>query len=198
MTLKDKKILVSGGAGFIGSHLIDTLLKLNNQVTVIDNLSTGNLNNLNLASKSENFKFIKGDIRDFDLVKKNLNDIEILFHEAALGNVQMSIDDPFTTHDVNVNGTLNLLLAANQTSVDRFIFASSSSVYGDSSIVPLNEEMELKPISPYALTKLTCEHYLSVFYEVYGLKTTSLRYFNVFGPRQPDNQYSGVISHSML
>jgi len=194
MVLKNKKILVTGGAGFIGSHLVDRLLKNDNEVIVIDDLSTGNLKNLSFASKNKNFKFIKGDIRDFELLKQILENIEIVFHEAGLANVQKSIDNPYISHDVNVNGTLKLLLASKENSIEKIIYASSSSVYGDLQTLPHKEDMKPKPISPYAITKLTCEYYLSVFYKIYGLKTTSLRYFNVYGPRQPDHQYSGVIS----
>ncbi|MHA1378151.1 MAG: SDR family oxidoreductase [Candidatus Helarchaeota archaeon] len=194
MKLKNKKILVTGGAGFIGSHIVDELLKYDNEVTVIDDLSTGRLDNLTPYNKNKNFKFIKGDISDPSLVKKVLKDIEIIFHEAALPSVQRSIKNPLKSHKVNVNGTLNLLLAARDSSVKKFIYASSSSVYGDTPTLPKREDMKPNPKSPYAITKLTCEYYLLVFYNIYGLKTTSLRYFNVFGPRQSDNQYSGVVS----
>lgn len=193
MSLKDKKILVTGGAGFIGSHITDALLKLDNEVTVIDDLSNGNLSNLSFAAKNRNFNFINGDIRDFKLFKNILNNIDIIFHEAALVNVQKSITHPFKTNDVNVNGTLNLLSMAKNYSIQKIIYASSASVYGDLPPQKKTEEMILNPLSPYAVSKLTCEYYLSVFFKIYGLKTTSLRYFNVYGPRQTDNQYSGVI-----
>ena len=194
MSLKNKKVLVTGGAGFIGSHLVEKLLKLDNEVKVLDNLSSGKLENLNFAKNNKNFQFIKGDIRDFDLIKRTLKNIEIIFHQCGIPNVQKSIENPIEFNDVNVNGTLNLLVAAQDSTIEKIIHSSSSAVYGDSTDLPTKEDAKLNPNSPYAVNKLTCEYYLSVFYKVYGLKITTLRYFNIFGPRQAVNRYSGVIS----
>jgi nucleoside-diphosphate-sugar epimerase len=186
------RVLVTGGAGFIGSHLVDRLVADGHFVTVLDNLSTGL--EANLLDAKDKIHFIKGDIRHLDTVHECVRNQEIVFHQAALGSVPRSIDDPITSNNVNIGGTLNLLAAAKDAGVRRFIYASSSSVYGDTPTLPKIETMPTKPQSPYALTKLTAEEYCRIFYQIYGFETVILRYFNVFGVRQrSDSQYAAVI-----
>jgi UDP-glucose 4-epimerase len=189
--LKNKNVIVTGGAGFIGSNLVERLLE-DNEVTIIDDLSTGKIKNVeDLADK--NLKFIKKSINDNDLIDI-FKGHDYVFHQAALPSVQRSILDPKLSNHANINGTLNVLTAAKDSGIKKVVFASSSSVYGDTPILPKVESMGLNPLSPYAVTKATGELYLKVFYEVYGLPTISLRYFNVFGPRQePNSQYAAVI-----
>jgi len=194
MNFEGKKILVTGVAGFIGSNLTYRLLELGAQVTGIDNFFNGNLDNLEDFSNNKAFQLIKGDIRDFDLLLDIFKDIDIIYHEAAFTSVPRSIIMPQSCNDVNVNGTLNVLNAARKKDVENIIFASSSSVYGDTPTLPKKEDMLRMPISPYGVSKLTCEAYMQAFYQSYGLKTVSLRYFNVYGPRQKDSPYSGVIA----
>lgn len=194
MTSKYLSVLVTGGAGFIGSHLVDRLLKDGFNVTVLDDLSTGKLDNLASHKDEENFHFIRGDIRDSDLVKRALKDVDAVFHEAALVSVSHSVKDPILTNEVNVTGTLNLLKACLDSNVKRFIFSSSTAVYGDTKTLPIREDAVPQPISPYAVSKLAAENYTRVFYEVYALETVCLRYFNVYGPRQEYGPYSGVIT----
>jgi len=187
-----KHILVTGGAGFIGSHLAEKLLGKGYSVRVIDNFSTGNRNNIKQIS--DDIELIDGDIQDYHVVSKAMKDINIVFHQAALPSVPRSIQDPIATNNVNINGTLNLLWAAVEYKVDQFLFASSSSVYGDTVELPKHEKLIPNPLSPYAVSKLTAESYCKVFSKIYGLNTVCLRYFNVFGPRQnPDSQYAAVI-----
>lgn len=188
------KILVTGGAGFIGSHLVDRLLDEGFEVIVLDNLSTGRMQNLVHHQHRKDLHFIKGDIRDFELVKKVVVEVDAVFHEAALVSVTRSVENPILTSEVNVNGTLNLLKACSDADVKRFIYASSSSVYGEAEALPKDEGLVPKPISPYAVSKMAAERYCLVFREVYGLETVCLRYFNVYGPRQVYGPYSGVIS----
>jgi UDP-glucose 4-epimerase len=199
--MKNKRIAVSGGAGFIGSNLVWSLHN-ENDVTVIDNLSTGRIENINELIASKRVQFINGSIADSKLMMNALSGIDVVFHEAALPSVSRSVKDPLTTNEAGITGTLTTLLAARDSGVKRFVFASSSSVYGDTPMLPKNEEMSPNPISPYALTKYTCEQYCRLFKEIYGLSTVSLRYFNVFGPRQdPTSEYSAVIPrfiHSAL
>lgn len=184
--------LVTGGAGFIGSNLTERLLKNGHTVKVIDNFVTGRKENI--ASFVNDVEFIEGDIRDYSLIEKIVDGVDVIFHQAALPSVPRSIADPMTSNDVNINGTLNILNAAKEKKVQRVVFASSSSVYGDTPELPKHEKMPVDPLSPYAVTKLAGERYCRVFNNVYGLKTFSLRYFNVFGPRQdPNSQYSAVI-----
>jgi nucleoside-diphosphate-sugar epimerase len=186
------RVLVTGGAGFIGSHLVDRLVADGHVVTVLDNLATGLESNL--TGVKDKIRFVNGDIRDLETVRACVAEQEIIYHQAALGSVPRSIADPITSNAVNVNGTLNLLTAAKDAGVRRFLYASSSSVYGDTPTLPKVETMPTKPQSPYALTKLAAEEYCRIFYQVYGLETVALRYFNVFGPRQrPDSQYAAVI-----
>ncbi len=191
---KDKKIVVTGAAGFIGSNLTDSLLELGAQVIGIDNLFNGRLENLKKARESKCFQFIKGDIRDLNLLLEIFQDVDIVFHEAAFTSVPQSVLMPETCNNVNVNGALNVLNSARRNNVDQVVFASSSSVYGDIPELPKKENMKRVPISPYGVAKLACESYIQVYYHIYGLKTVSLRYFNVFGPRQNDSPYSGVIA----
>lgn len=186
------KVLVTGGAGFIGSHLVTELVNKGCLVRVFDNFSTGNRGNLShLAGAIE---ISEGDLRDFDSCRQACRAVDTVFHLGALGSVPRSIEDPRTTNAVNVEGTLNLLLAAKDTGVRRLVFSSSSSVYGDTPTLPKRECMALQPRSPYAVSKLAGEEYCRAFYRTYGLETVVLRYFNVFGPRQsPDSAYAAVL-----
>jgi nucleoside-diphosphate-sugar epimerase len=185
-------ILVTGGAGFIGSHLATRFVELGHRVRVFDNLSTGHRSNLtHLGSRIE---LIEADLRDANACIKACAGMEFVFHEAALGSVPQSVDDPQTSHDVNINGTFNLLLGAVRQKVRRVIYAGSSSAYGDIEESPKHEGMCPQPLSPYAVQKLTGEEYARAFHVCYGLETVTLRYFNVFGPRQdPKSQYAAAI-----
>ncbi|MBI3833294.1 MAG: SDR family oxidoreductase [Planctomycetes bacterium] len=186
------KALVSGGAGFIGSHIATRLVELGHQVRVLDNFSTGNRRNLeHLAGRHE---LIEGDLRDAEVCFRACEEIEYVFHEAALGSVPKSIEEPLPSHDCNIGGTFNILLAAVKQKVRRFIYAGSSSAYGDTEVSPKHEGLTPSPLSPYAVQKLTGEHYCRAFFECYGLQTITLRYFNVFGARQdPKSRYAAVI-----
>ncbi|MEP6925653.1 MAG: SDR family oxidoreductase [Pyrinomonadaceae bacterium] len=191
--MQSGKFLVTGGAGFIGSNLAEALIKQNAKVRIIDNFLTGHRENL--EEISGDFEFIEGSINDGATLKKALENVEVVFHQAALPSVPRSVADPLETHEVCVNGTFNLLLQARDAGVRRLIYAASSSAYGDQEILPKVETMRPDPLSPYAAAKLVGEYYCQVFNRVYGLETIALRYFNVFGPRQdPSSQYSGVIS----
>jgi UDP-glucose 4-epimerase len=194
MELKDKGIVVTGAAGFIGSNLVDRLLELGAIVIGIDNLYNGRIENLELASQNSNFTFYRGDIRDLNFLIDIFKDVEIIYHQAAFTSVPQSVIMPGNCNDVNVNGTLNVLNAARKCDVSKIIYASSSAVYGDTPTLPKREDMPRVPISPYGVAKLACEAYMEAYHNVYGLNTTSLRYFNVFGPRQKDSPYSGVIA----
>lgn len=185
-------ILVTGGAGFIGSHITERLVQLGHSVTVLDDLSTGRWENI--AHLDEQIRFVRGSITDRALLQEVMQGIEVVFHQAALGSVPRSVEDPLTTHEVNVTGTFNVLLTARDAGVRRVVYAASSSAYGDTPTLPKVETMLPNPLSPYAVSKLVGEYYCQVFTQVYGLETVSLRYFNVFGPRQnPDSQYAAVI-----
>ncbi len=194
MNIKEKRIVVTGAAGFIGSNLTDSLLEQGAEVVGIDNLFNGRMDNLDEAFKHNKFEFHKGDIRDLNFLLDVFKDIDIVYHEAAFTSVPQSVKMPENCNDVNVNGILNVLNAARRMDIEKVIFASSSSVYGDTPTLPKREDMRRLPISPYGVAKLACEAYMQVYHQVYGLKTTSLRYFNVFGPRQKDSDYSGVIA----
>jgi UDP-glucose 4-epimerase len=188
------KVLVTGGAGFIGANLTEALLKRGHQVRILDNFSTGKRENLVFDESYPSLEIIDGDICDLNLCQRAMKDIEYVFHQAALPSVQRSIEDPLTSHSVNVGGTLNILLAAKNAGVKRLIYASSSSVYGDTPTLPKREEMPPNPLSPYALQKYVGEQYSRLFYQLYGFETISLRYFNIFGPKQdPNSIYSAVI-----
>ncbi len=187
------KVLVTGGAGFIGSNLADELIRQGARVVILDDLSTGFRENL--EEITGDFDFIEGDINDPDSLAKATEGVEVVFHQAALPSVPRSVDDPVETHRVCVDGTFNLLVKARDVGVKRFIYAASSSAYGDQPTLPKVESMRPDPLSPYAAAKLTGELYCRAFNNVYGLETYALRYFNVFGPRQnPESMYSGVIS----
>jgi UDP-glucose 4-epimerase len=184
--------LVTGGAGFIGSHLVERLLAQGEKVRILDNLDTGKKDNL--AGSYKKIDFCKGDIRDGNTVKKALKGVDYVLHIAAQRSVPRSVDDPLATNEINVHGTLNLLWWAKELGVRRLVYASSSSVYGDSQDMPLKESHTPSPVSPYAISKLVGEYYCEAFYKLYGLETVSLRYFNVFGPRQdPYSQYANVV-----
>ncbi len=187
------KVLITGGAGFIGSNLADELLRQGAKVSIIDNLVTGFRENL--EEIKGDFEFIEGDINDDEKLNKALEDVSIVFHQAALPSVPRSVENPLDTHQACVNGTFNLLLKSKEKGVRRVIYAASSSAYGDQETLPKVETMIPKPLSPYAAAKLMGEYYCQVFSRVYDLETVCLRYFNVFGPRQnPSSMYSGVIS----
>lgn len=191
--MRNKKVLVTGGAGFIGSHLAEELAK-KNEVIIIDDLSTSRMENIKELIKSHNINFIRGSITDSNLLKKTFKDTDYVFHQAAIPSVPKSIEDPKRSNEANITGTLNVLIAARDRGVKKVVYASSSSVYGDTPTLPKTEDMPINPLSPYAITKATAEFYCKVFYELYGLQTISLRYFNVFGPRQnPNSQYAAVI-----
>jgi UDP-glucose 4-epimerase len=193
MDLKFKKALVTGGAGFIGSHLVDGLLSEGCEVAVLDNLSTGRLSNL--SHIKDRITFYKADIRDLEPLEKAARDCDVVFHHAALVSVPRTVDNPVDSAMVNEMGTLFVLEAARKNNVKRVVLASSSAVYGDDPALPKHESMNLKPQSPYAVQKLTGEFYARLYHDLYGLETVSLRYFNVYGPRQdPLSPYSGVIS----
>lgn len=190
--LNASRILVSGGAGFIGSNLAIKLIEAGADVRVLDNLSTGRLSNL--EGYENDVELIIGDIGDDDAIKKALKGIDIVFHEAALPSVARSLIDPMTTDRVNSEGTLHILLAAREAGIDRLVYASSSSIYGDSMQLPKEESMPPNPMSPYALSKYCGERHCQLSHKIYGLEAVALRYFNVFGPRQdPSSQYAAVI-----
>jgi len=190
---KTMNYLVTGGAGFIGSHIAEALVAQGHSVRIVDNLSTGKLSNLD--GFSDHATFIEGDIRDFELMKEVTRDVDVIFHEAAVASVAISVEDPVTTDAVNVGGTVSVLTAARENGVKKVVFASSAAIYGDDPTLPKTEEMAPKPLSPYAFHKLAGEYYLKLFHDLYGLQAVALRYFNVFGPRQdPSSEYSGVIS----
>ena len=187
-------MLVTGGAGFIGSNLIESLLVADNQVVCLDNFSTGKMENLKGFIDDSRFKLIVGDIRNFDDCEKSVRNIDIIFHEAALGSVPRSIKDPITSTDVNIGGFVRMLFAAKEARVTRFIYAASSSTYGDHPDLPKVEDKIGSPLSPYAITKYVDELFADNFTKTYGIDTIGLRYFNVFGRRQdPDGAYAAVI-----
>jgi nucleoside-diphosphate-sugar epimerase len=188
--------LVTGGAGFIGSHLVDALLARGDRVRVLDNLATGRERNLDAARAAggPRFEFLYGDVRDPATCRRAMAGVDCVLHQAALPSVPRSLADPLGTNEVGVTGTLNLLLAARDAGVRRFVYASSSSIYGDTPVLPKHEDLPPGPRSPYAASKLAAEGYVRAFAHAYGLSTISLRYFNVFGPRQdPESEYAAVI-----
>lgn len=188
------KLLITGGAGFIGSNLCEYFVGKGHDVTCLDNLCTGFMHNIEPLMDKTNFHFIKGDIRDLDTCRKAVEGCEAIMHEAALGSVPRSINDPITTNSTNIDGFLNMLVAARDAFVKRFVYAASSSTYGDSKELPKLEHNIGRPLSPYAITKFVNELYANVFSSLYGLDTVGLRYFNVFGRRQdPNGAYAAVI-----
>ncbi len=189
------RYLVTGGAGFIGSHIAETLLKQGESVRVFDNLATGRSSNLEpLQGLAGHFVFVQGDLRDSNAVRAAVEGVEVVFHQGALASVPRSIAEPVISLETNIIGTQNVLLAAKDAGVRRVVYASSSSVYGDTPVLPKHEEMPTAPMSPYAVQKLTGELLCGVFTRIYGLETVALRYFNVFGPRQdPTSEYAAVI-----
>ncbi len=192
--LKNKKILITGGAGFIGSNLCEYFLANDNQVVCLDNFSTGHKHNIEGFLHNPNFTLIEGDIRNLVDCQKAVEGADYVLHEAALGSVPRSLKDPITTNEVNIGGFLNILVASRDAGVKRFIYAASSSTYGDSEALPKVEEVIGKPLSPYAITKFVNELYADIFSKAYGLETIGLRYFNVFGRRQdPNGAYAAVI-----
>ena len=192
--LKGKSVLVTGGAGFIGSNLVEALLNLGAKVTVFDNLETGKRTNLTEFDSNESFTFIEGDIRNYEDCLDAMRGIDLISHQAALGSVPRSIEFPHNTHAVNATGFLNMLHAAKESGVKRFVYASSSSVYGDSHASPKKEGEEGNPLSPYAVTKSLNEKYAKVYSQLHGMETVGLRYFNVFGPKQdPNGVYAAAI-----
>lgn len=194
MGLTIRKVLVTGGAGFIGSHLVDRLVQGGFEVRVLDNLSTGSIENVKRHVEAGRVELVIGDVRNVNDVVKAVEGVDAVIHEAALTSVPRSIEEPLTTHEVNVTGTLNLLKACLNAGVERFVYASSSSVYGETETLPKREDMPVKPISPYAASKLSAESYSLAFHRAYGLKVVALRYFNVYGPRQAYGPYSGVVT----
>jgi nucleoside-diphosphate-sugar epimerase len=186
------RYLVTGGAGFIGSNIVEELLIRDHEVRVVDNLITGKKENI--EPFLDKIEFLEEDIRNYESCRRAVSGVDFVLHQAALPSVPRSIEDPILANDINVNGTLNLLLASKEAKVRRFVFASSSSVYGDDPTLPKIESTQGNPLSPYALTKRVGEKYCRVFSVIYGLPTISLRYFNIFGPRQdPASQYAAVI-----
>jgi len=185
--------LVTGGAGFIGSHIAEALVERGDRVRVLDSLITGRRENL--SPIADRIEFIEGDIRDYATTLRAAEGVSVIFHQAAVPSVPRSVAEPALNHDINVNGTFNVLMAARDAGARRVVYAASSSAYGDTETLPKHEEMLPSPLSPYAAAKLFGEYYCRVFTQVYNLETVSLRYFNVFGPRQdPSSPYSGVIS----
>ncbi|NER13971.1 SDR family NAD(P)-dependent oxidoreductase [Leptobacterium flavescens] len=198
-TLSSSKILVTGGAGFIGSNLCEELLKHNCEVVCLDNFATGKRENLNAIIDAPKFTLIEGDIRNIDDCHKAVEGVDYVLHQAALGSVPRSINDPITSNDVNVSGFLNMLIASRDANVKRFVYAASSSTYGDSESLPKVEDKIGRPLSPYAITKYVNELYADIFHKTYGLDTVGLRYFNVFGRKQdPNGAYAAVIPKFVL
>ena len=193
-----ERYLVTGGAGFIGSNIVEALLREKHRVRVLDNLSTGKRENLafaeDLCKEADQLELLEGDIRDYDTCRAAVRGVDYVIHQAALPSVPRSVEDPVTSNAVNVTGTLNLLWTAKEAGAKRFVYASSSSVYGNAPTLPKHEAMKPGPLSPYAVGKLTGEYYCMNFFSLYGFETVALRYFNVFGPRQdPESQYAAVI-----
>lgn len=189
-----QKALVTGGCGFIGSHIVDELLSRRIETVVLDNLSTGTVNNIKKHSDNNLFHFIRGEISDISELLRGLGRFDVVFHEAAIASVALSVMHPNTVFDTNVASSLNVLDYCKNTGVKKIVFASSSAVYGDLVSEELSEEDYCRPTSPYGASKVAIEHFLHSFWKTYGLKTVSLRYFNVYGPRQSKNEYSGVIT----
>ncbi|MEM2102117.1 MAG: SDR family oxidoreductase [Candidatus Bathyarchaeia archaeon] len=192
--MKFSRILITGGAGFIGSHLVDRLMERGFSVVVLDDFNSGKMENVHNHLRRSGFRLVKGDIRNKKAVQTAIEEVDAVIHLAALIDVEKSLREPYETHDVNVNGTLVLLKEAVRCGVKRFLFASSAAVYGEGNPLPLIEDCMPKPLSPYAASKVSAEHYCEAFHKSYGLRTVVLRYFNIYGPRQGFNSYCGVIT----
>lgn len=188
------RTLVTGGTGFIGSHLVDRLMKKGYEVVVLDDFSTGKVENITHHLGNQRFHLVKGDVRDLEDVRKAARDVDVVFHLAAIVNVPLSIEDSLLVNDVNVRGTLNLLEASLNENTERFVYVSSCAVYGEARYLPINEEHPIMPLSPYGISKITAEHHCRIFHQIHGLEATCLRLFNVYGPRQSEGPYSGVIT----
>ena len=188
------RTLVTGGAGFIGSHLVDRLMKEGYEVIVLDNFFAGKVENIQHHSDSRSFHLIKGDVRNLEDVKKAVRDVDVVFHLAAIVNVPLSIENPSLVNHVNIQGTVNLLEASLKENIQQFIYVSTCAVYGEARYLPINEEHPVMPLSPYGISKFTAEHYCKIFHKIHDLKTGCLRFFNVCGPRQSGGPYSGVIT----
>jgi len=192
--LQNKKLLITGGAGFIGSNLIEKFLRQNNEIVCLDNFATGKRENIAPFLGDSHFQLIEGDIRRLETCRRAVEGVEVVLHQAALGSVPRSVNDPVTTNDVNIGGFVNMLTAAKDAGIKRFVYAASSSTYGDHPTLPKVEERIGKPLSPYAITKYVNELYAGIFSQLYGIETIGLRYFNVFGRRQdPDGAYAAAI-----
>jgi UDP-glucose 4-epimerase len=188
------RFVVTGGAGFIGSHIAEALAARGDEVVILDNLLSGKMENIRHLLNMPKVTFLQGSITDPSVLQKACSDVDGIFHQAAITSVPRSVKDPLASNEANITGTLNVLVSAQRCGVKKIVYASSSSVYGDTPTLPKREDMVPNPKSPYAITKLAGEQYLKVFHELYGLDTVSLRYFNVFGPRQdPNSEYSAVI-----
>jgi len=191
--MKNKKVIITGGAGFIGSNLASALSK-DNEVVIIDNIISGKMENISAMIKNELVSFVKGSVTHIDMLKRTFEGADYVFHLAAIPSVIKSVENPILTTEVNLTGTINVLIASVENQVKKVVYASSAAVYGNIDTLPLKEDLSLSPKSPYGAQKLGSEHYCRVFYEVYGQATTSLRFFNVYGPNQdPESEYSGVI-----
>ena len=190
------KVIVTGGAGFIGSHLAEELNNRNYHVIILDNLSIGKIERIHELTRhgSSNIEFVEGNITELPLLQKWFHSVKYVFHQAALARVPFSIEYPISTNEANISGTLNVLLAARDNQVSKVIYASSSSVYGGAKTLPQKEDAPLNPLNPYALTKLAAEYYCEIFRQIYGLSTVSLRYFNVYGSKDPYSQYSTTVA----
>jgi UDP-glucose 4-epimerase len=187
-------VLVTGGAGFIGSHLVDRLVQEGFEVVVLDDLSTGSLDNVKAHMENPKFQFVKGDVRVRGVVRRVLRNVDCVFHLAAIASIDLSIRRPDLVNDVNVTGTLNLLEESRRANVEKFVFTSSCAIYGEPVKLPVDEEHPTRPLSPYGASKLAAEQYCDVYHRVYGLNVVVLRLFNVYGPRQERSPYGGVIS----
>jgi UDP-glucose 4-epimerase len=193
-TSHKKKAVVTGGAGFIGSHIVEELIQQGYYVVILDDLSTGKLGNIEALLKDSDAKFVQGSVTKLSLLRRAFQGAQYVFHQAAIPSVPRSVAKPLASHEANVTGTLKVLITARECGVGKVIYASSSSVYGDTPTLPKHEGMTPHPQSPYALTKCAGEHYCQIFEDIYGLPTASLRYFNVYGPRQdPESEYAAVI-----
>lgn len=191
--MKNQRVIVTGGAGFIGSNLAEEL-SMDNEVVILDDLSTGRMENIKEILKKKNVTFIGGSIIDLELLQKSFMDIDYVFHQAGMISVPESIKDPILNNRININGTLNVLIASRDNHIKKVVCASSCAVYGDTTIMPIAETTELNPKSPYAVAKLATEYYCGIFNDIYNLPTVALRYFNVYGPKQnPDSEYAAVI-----